>query len=75
LLYRGVFMSEAIESIVGGYVRLKDRVALERMREHRNRLLQDYRIYAAQGFKVEILERALQEDINALDDGLSRLSP
>jgi hypothetical protein len=67
-------MSEAIEIIISHYVRLKDRVALERMREHRNRLLQDYRIHAAQGFRVESLETALQKDVNALDGALSRFS-
>jgi hypothetical protein len=71
---RGVFMGEAIEAIVSGYVRLKDRAALERMREHRNKLLQNYRIHAAQGFRVQTLETSLQEDVNAIDDALSRLS-
>lgn len=66
-------MSEAIENIVSQYVRLKDRVALERMREHRNKLLQDYRIHAAQGFRVPALETALQDDVNAVNEGLSRL--
>jgi hypothetical protein len=67
-------MGEAIEIIVGNYVRLKDRVALERMREHRSRLLQHYRIQAAQGFRVKTLETSLQEDVSAIDDALSRLS-
>jgi hypothetical protein len=61
-------------TIVGGYVRLRDRVALERMREHRNKLLQNYRIHAAQGFRVQTLETSLQEDVNAIDDAFSRLS-
>jgi hypothetical protein len=43
------------------------------MREHRNKLLHDYRIHAAQGFRVPTLEAALQDDVNALDEGLSRL--
>ena len=60
--------------IADGCVRLKDRMALERMREHRSRLLQDYRVHAAQGFKVQSLETALQEDIGVLDDASSRLS-
>jgi uncharacterized protein with HEPN domain len=70
---RGIFMGEAIENIANNYVRLKDRIALERMREHRNKLLQDYRIYAAQGFRVRTLETSLQEDVNVLNDALSRL--
>lgn len=66
-------MSEAIEIIASHYVRLKDRVALERMREHRNKLLQNYRLHTAQGFRVETLETSLQEDVNVLNDALSRL--
>ena len=74
LLLRGIFVSEAIKIIADHYVRLKDRVALERMREHRNKLLQNYRIHAAQGFRVETLEKSLQGDVDALDDALSRIS-
>ena len=67
-------MARAIEHIVGGYLRLKNRAALERMREHRSRLLQENRIRAAEGFRVESLERALEEEVNVLDEALSRLS-
>ena len=67
-------MSEAIQNITDGYVRLKDRVALERMREHRNRLLQNYRIHAAQGFRVPTLETSLEQDVSAIDEALARLS-
>jgi hypothetical protein len=66
-------MSEAMRSIASHYVRLKDRVALERLRDHRNKLLQDYRIHMAQGFRVETLETALQGDLDALDEALSSL--
>jgi hypothetical protein len=66
-------MSEAIRNIASHYVRLKDRVALERMREHRNNLLQNYRIQAAQGFRVETLETSLQGDLDALDEALSQI--
>jgi hypothetical protein len=66
-------MSEAMRSIASHYVRLKDRVALERLRDHRNKLLQDYRIHMAQGFRVETLETSLQGDLEALDEALSSL--
>ncbi len=65
-------MTKAIEQIVDGYVRLKDRVALERMREHRSRLLQEYRMRSGQGFRSEVLEAALQDDMSVLDEALSR---
>jgi len=67
-------MSEAIRVITDHYAQLKSRVALEQMREHRNRLLQNYRIGAAQGFRVQTLETSLQDDVEAIDDALSRIS-
>ena len=67
-------MSEAIRIITGHYAQLKDRVALEQMREHRNNLLQNYRRGTVQGFRVEILETTLQDDVEAIDEALSRIS-
>lgn len=66
-------MSKAIEHIANGYMRLKDRVALEQMREHRNRLLQEYRMRSADWFRSEVLEAALKDDVQVLDEALSRL--
>jgi len=66
-------MSEAIRIITGHYAQLKDRVALEQMREHRNKLLQNYRIGAAQGFRVETLETSLRDDMAVIDEALSRI--
>ncbi len=68
-------MARAIEHIVRNYVRLKDRVALEQMREHRNRLLQENRLRAGEGFRVVTLETDLQDEINVLDEALARFSP
>ena len=67
-------MSEAIRIITGHYAQLKDRVALEQMREHRNNLLQNYRTGAAQGFTVETLEKSLRDDMAVIDEALSRIS-
>ena len=67
-------MSEAIRIITGHYAQLKDRAALEQMREHRNKLLQNYCVGAAQGFRVETLETSLQGDMDAIDEALSRIS-
>lgn len=64
----------AIQLIVDGYVQLKDRVTLERMREHWHKMLQECRVSAANGFRVEVLDAALQNEINVLDEALSRLS-
>lgn len=67
-------MSEAIRIITGHYAQLKDRAALEQMREHRNNLLQNYRIGAAGGFRVETLETSLHDDMAVIDEALSRIS-
>jgi hypothetical protein len=65
-------MASAIELIAQGFVRVKDRAALERMREHRGKLLNDYRMGSA-GFRSEVLETTLQDDLAVLDAALSRL--
>jgi len=74
LLWGHFFMSEAIRMITGHYAQLKDRVALELMRDHRNKLLQNYRMGAAQGFRVQTLETSLRGDLDSIDEALSRLS-
>ena len=66
-------MNEAIRNIADNLVQLKDRSTLERMREHRNTLLQHYRMHSAQGFRVETLEKTLEGDLDALNEALSRL--
>ena len=66
-------MASAIELIASGFVRVKDRAALERMREHRGRLLQECQMRSAGGFRSEVLETSLQDDVAALDAALSRL--
>ena len=66
-------MASAIELIAQGFVRVKDRAALERMREHRGRLLQEYRMRSAGWFRSEVLETSLQDDVAVLDKALSRL--
>src|SRR5205085_7283207 len=66
-------MASAIELIASGFVRVKDRAALERMREHRGRLLQEYRMQPAGWFRSEVLETSLQDEVAVLDKSLSRL--
>jgi hypothetical protein len=67
-------MPKGIEHIVRNYVQLKDRVALERMRDHLNSLLHDESQRATRGYRTVTLEEALRDDIETLDDGIARLS-
>lgn len=66
-------MSEAIENIVSGYVTLKNRVALQEMREHRQRLLHESRMHAGSWVSVKNLTTVLQQDINVIDAALNGL--
>ena len=66
-------MTKAIENIVAGYVTLKNRVALQEMREHRQRLLHESRLHRGSWVSVEKLSVVLQQDISVIDAGLSGL--
>jgi hypothetical protein len=63
-------MTKAVEHIVAGYVTLKNRQALEEIREHRQRLLHDSRMHTRTWVSVESLTSALQEEINIVDAAL-----
>ena len=67
-------MTKAIENIVAGYVTLKNRVALQEMREHRQRLLHESRLHRGSWVSVEKLSFVLQQDISVIDAGLSGLA-
>ena len=66
-------MTKAIENIVAGYVTLKNRVALQEMREHRQRLLHESRLHRGSWVSVDKLSSVLQQDISVIDEGLSGL--
>ena len=66
-------MTKAIENIVAGYVTLKNRQALEEIRDHRQRLLQNSRMHAGSWVSVESLTSALQEEISIVDAALKGL--
>ena len=66
-------MPKAIEHIVAGYVTLKNRQALQEIRDHRRRLLHESRMHAGSWVSVESLTSALQEEINIVDAALERL--
>ncbi|BAL09595.1 hypothetical protein BJ6T_43220 [Bradyrhizobium japonicum USDA 6] len=58
-------MSSAIELIVDGYARLKDRQSLEDLRMHRRRLAVDLK--AREGFDCRSSTAQLEQDIAAIE--------
>lgn len=65
-------MSSAIELIVKGFVKLKDRQALEWLRDHRRRLLAELRDGRLHGDR---LAAELELDVAIITDGLRNLEP
>ena len=66
-------MPRAIEQIVANYVTLKNRQALQEIRDHRQRLLHDSRMHSGSWVSVEGLNSVLQEEISIVDAALSGL--
>jgi hypothetical protein len=66
-------MTKAIENIVAGYVTLKNRQALEEIREHRQRLLHNSRMHAGSWVSVEKLTSDLLEEISIVEAALDGL--
>jgi hypothetical protein len=66
-------VSEAVKLVVDGFVSLKDRVALEEMRQHRLRLRGELQQRAGGldvvGYSLKIIDADLQE----IEDGFARL--
>lgn len=67
-------MTEAIKNIVNGYMMLKNRRALEEIRDHRQRLLHQSRMHAGSWVSTESLTSLLQEEISIVDAALDGLS-
>ncbi|MDN3278002.1 hypothetical protein QWJ07_27315 [Frankia sp. RB7] len=66
-------MSSAIELIVEGYARLKDRRSLEDLRMHRRRLAADLKAW--KGFDCRMSIAQVEQDIAAIETGLETLGP
>jgi hypothetical protein len=69
-------MSEAMKMIVDGYVRLKDREALEELRNHRRRLrqqLQEQRQVSFGTFDVSKSLQAFDAEVLVIEAGLEKL--
>jgi hypothetical protein len=68
----GLRMSEALELIVDGYVRLNDRRALAELKVHREDLIAELR--ARKGwFDLSQSIKQIDEDIFQIEAGLARL--
>lgn len=65
-------MSSAIELIVDGYARLRDRQSLEELRMHRRRLVVDLK--AKTGIDCRSSIAQVEQDITAIEAGLHVLS-
>ena len=64
-------MPSAIETIVAAYVEHKNRMALDEMLRHRQRLLADLK--SRTGFDMSLPIRNVSEDIAAIEAGLVQL--
>jgi hypothetical protein len=67
-------MTKAIEHIVAGYVTLKNRIALEEIRDHRRKLLNDSRMRNTSPLRFDSINIELQEELSAAEAGLEKLA-
>jgi hypothetical protein len=66
-------MSEAIERIVGAYVKLGNRKALEAIKVHRQRMITELK--SAHGaFDLSLLVKQLDDEIAVIEAGLTMLN-
>lgn len=66
-------MTQAIEHIVAGYVSLRDRVALEKIRDHRRKLLNEHRMANDGPIRIDWIGVELQEELGCIDVALNKL--
>jgi hypothetical protein len=67
-------MTKAIEHIIAGYVNLKNREALQEIRDHRQRVLHESRMHGGSWVSLESLNSVLQEEISIVDAALDGLN-
>lgn len=66
-------MSEAVKLIVDAYVNLKDRAAIEELREHRRALRETLQAQTNGVFDPSYLTGVIDGDLEAIEAGLARL--
>lgn len=66
-------MSKAMELIVAGYVKVRDRRALTDLLTHRRKVLAE--LQAVSGINPENAAKAVQEELALIEAGLEELKP
>jgi hypothetical protein len=66
-------VSTAIQLIVAGYVKVRDRRALADLLAHRRKVLAD--LQAVSGINPEMAIRAVQQELAVIDAGIEELMP
>jgi hypothetical protein len=66
-------VSEAVKLVVNGYVSLKNREALEVMREHRQKLRKNLQEQSGGAFDISGSIRTIDGDLVEIEEGLARL--
>jgi hypothetical protein len=66
-------MSEAVKLVVDGFVSLKDRLALEEMRQHRQRLRAELQQRACGLGMMSYSLNIINADLEAIEEGVARL--
>ncbi|MET4320270.1 hypothetical protein [Bradyrhizobium sp. RT5a] len=66
-------MSEAMELIVAGYVKVRDRRALTDLLAHRRKVLAE--LQTVSGINPENAVRAIQDELAVIEAGLEELKP
>ena len=64
-------MTEAIKNIVAGYMTLKNRQALQDIRDHRQRLLNESRMHSPSWVSMDNMRATLQADLSIVDAALA----
>ena len=68
-------MSESVKLIVNSYVRLKNKAALEEIREHRQRMRKQLEEVTGSLFDVSALIQKYDLEIEIIQSGLNQLQP
>jgi hypothetical protein len=66
-------MSEAVKLIVDGYVRLKDRVKIEELRDHRQALREALKVKNSEVFNTTYLSHVIDSELEVIEAGFTSL--